>query len=189
MRSKYILVLLLLSTPLVAQFQLRLRNPEDVYAGQRRIVGEWCRQDFMGYRLVQGGWDKYKDLTTLKQNPDSPSVVIVARYQVGEHEPKSVSWDVNVNYVVVGRYDHATGYSPETGPATETVTFHTKEVNDKILITGVDPVSPHLSRVAALMWMKQQLASSKSDLDQVHLADAIKQLETTSSAPPDQSTP
>lgn len=179
MRLKFVLAFLLLSTPLVAQFQLHLRNPEDIYAEQRRAVGSWCRQDFMGYRLSDNGWDKYKSLTNLKHNPDSAAVVIVSRYQVGEHDPKTVSWDVNVTYVVIGRYDHASGYSPVIG--TETVTFKTRNVDDNILITGLDPTSPHVSKTAALTWMKQQLASTQSDVERIHLANAIKQLEPSSS--------
>ena len=179
MRLKFVLAFLLLSTPLLAQFQLHLRNPEDIYAEQRRTVGSWCRQDFMGYRLSDNGWNRYKSLTNLKHNPDSAAVVIVSRYQVGEHDPRSVSWNVNVTYVVIGRYDHATGYSPQTG--TETVTFQTKNIDDNILITALDPTSPHASKTAALAWMKQQLGSTQSDIEKIHLINAIKQLEPSSS--------
>ncbi len=178
MRPKFILAFLLLSTPLLAQFQLHLRNPEDIYAEQRRAVGSWCRQDFMGYRLSDNGWDKYKSLTNLRQNPDSAAIVIVSRYQVGEHDPKSVSWGVNVTYIVTGRYDHASGYSPEN--STEVVTFQTKDIDDNILITSLDPTSPHVSKSAALAWMKQQLGSTQSDVEKIHLTDAIKQLEPPS---------
>jgi hypothetical protein len=175
MRPKLVLAFLLLSTPLFAQFQLHLRNPEDVYAEQRRIVGSWCRQDFMGVRLSDGGWDKYKSLTNLKQSPDSASVVIISRYQMGEHDPKSVSWDVNVTYFVIGRYEHNSGYTPEAG--TETVTFQTKDVDGTILVTALDPASPHVSKTVALTWMKQQLATTTSDIEKIHLTNAIKALE------------
>lgn len=179
MRLKFIFAFLLLSTPLLAQFQLHLRNPEDIYAEQRRAVGSWCRQDFMGYRLSDNGWDRYKSLTSLKHNPDSAAIVIVSRYQVGEHDPRAVSWEVNVTYVVIGRYDHATGYSPATG--TETVAFQTKNIDDNILVTALDPTSPHVSKSVALAWMKQQFGSTQSDIERIHLASAIKQLEPSSS--------
>lgn len=178
MRSKFILAFLFLSTPLLAQFQLHLRNPEDVYAEQRRVVGSWCRQDFMGFRLSDDGWDKYKSLTNLKLNPDSPAVVIVSRYQIGEHNPRTISWDVTVTYFVVGRYDHSSGYSPATG--NESVTFKTKDIDDNILIVGLDPTSPHVSKAAAVTWMKQQLASTTSDIEKIHLKNAIKELEPAS---------
>ncbi len=178
MRAKFILIFLLLSTPLLAQFQLHLRNPEDVYAEQRRTVGSWCRQDFMGLRLVENGWDRYKSLTNLKYNPDSTSVVIVSRYQMEEHDPKKISWEVNVTYFVIGRYDHSSGYSPEAG--TETATFQTKDIDDSIVIVNLDPTSPHVSRAVALNWMKQQLASTTSDIEKIHLTNAIKELERPS---------
>ena len=180
MRPKLVLAFLLLSTPLLAQFQLHLRNPEDVYAEQRRIVGTWCRQDFIGVRLSDNGWNKYKSLTNLKENPDSTSVVIITRYQMGEHDPKSVSWDINVTYFVMGRYERSSGYMPDTG--TETVTFRTKDVDGDILVTGLDPASPHVSKTAALTWMKQQLASTTSDIEKFHLANAIKTLEPPSAS-------
>ncbi len=180
MRPRFVLLFLLLSTPLLAQFQLHLRNPEDVYADQRRVVGSWCRQDFMGSRLSDNGWNKYKPLTNLKQNPDFATVVIVSRYQVGEHDPKSISWDVNVTYFVIGRYDRSSGYSPE--PGTETVTFQTKDIDDNILVIGLDPTSPHVSKTAALAWMKEQLASTTSDIDKIHLTNAVKQLEPPSAS-------
>ena len=178
MRSKFILIFLFLSTPLLAQFQLHLRNPEDIYADQRRVVGSWCRQDFMGFRLSDNGWDKYKPLTSLKQNPDSASVVIISRYQVGEHDPKDISWDVNVTYFIIGRYDRGSGYSPDTGR--ETVLFQTKNIDDSVVIVNLDPTAPHVSKTAALAWMKQQLASTTSDIDKIHLSNAIKQLEPPS---------
>ncbi len=180
MRAKFILVFLFLSTPLLAQFQLHLRNPEDVYAEQRRVVGSWCRQDFLGFRLTENGWDKYKSLTNLKQNPDAPAVLIVSRYQVGEHDPRSISWDVTVTYFVIGRYDHSSGYSPQTG--TETVTFQTKDIDDNIVIINLDPTSPYVSKSAVLSWMKQQLASTTSDIEKIHLSNAIKELEPPSAA-------
>ncbi len=175
MRPKFILLAVLLSTPLFAQFRLHLRNPEDVYAEQRRVVGSWCRQDFMGNRLSSDGWDRYKPLTNLKYNPDSATIVIVSRYQIGEHDPRNVSWDVSVTYFVIGRYDHSTGYAPDSG--TETATFQTKDIDDNILVTGIDPAAPHVSKTAALAWMKQQLASTTSDVEKFHLTKAIKELE------------
>lgn len=187
MRSKFILVFLFLSTPLLAQFQLHLRNPEDIYAEQRRVVGSWCRQDFMGFRLSDSGWDKYKSLTSLKQNPDSSTIVIVSRYQVGEHDPKNISWDVNVTYFVIGRYSHSSGYSPETG--TELVAFQTKNIDDNVMILNLDPTSPHVSKPAALAWLKQQLASTTSDIEKIHLAGAIKALEPPPAAATSQGHP
>lgn len=178
MRSKVILIFLFLSTPLLAQFQLHLRNPDEIYAEQRRAVGSWCRQDFTGFRIADNGWDKYKSLTNLKHNPDYSSIVIVSRYQVGEHDPRNISWDVNVTYFVIGRYNRTSGYAPETG--IETVTFQTRNMDENIVIINLDPTSPHVSKAAGLTWMKQQLASTTSDIEKVHLTKAIKELEPPS---------
>ncbi|MGE5111160.1 MAG: hypothetical protein ACM3JB_09905 [Acidobacteriaceae bacterium] len=185
MRPRFLLLLLFFSLPVFAQLRLHVRNPEEVYAEQRRVVSSWCRQDFTGLRLNSEGWNRYKSLTNIKDNPDQSTVVIISRYQVGGHDPQSISWDVNVNYVVIGRYERSSGYAPDGG--TETVTFRTKDVDGDIVITEVDPASPHVSKKAALDWLKQQLASTTSDVEKFHLANAIKQLEPPSSTAATQS--
>src|SRR5512146_2825098 len=148
MRPRFLFLLLFFSLPVIAQLRLHVRNPEEVYAEQRRVVSSWCRQDFTGVRLNSEGWDRYKTLTNIRDNPDLSTVVIISRYQVGGHDPQSISWDVTVNYVVIGRYERSSGYAPDGG--TETVTFRTKDVDGDIVITEVDPASPHVSKKAAL---------------------------------------
>lgn len=188
MRPRFLLLLLFFSLPAFAQLRLHVRNPEEVYAEQRHVVSSWCRQDFAGLRLTFEGWNRYKTLTNLKNNPDLSTIVVISRYQVGEHDPQSISWNVNVNYFVIGRYERSSGYIPDGG--TESVTFRTKDIDGDILITDIDPALPHVSRKAALDWMKQELASTTSDVERFHLANAIKQLEppsaTTATQSPDQ---
>jgi hypothetical protein len=177
MPSKFIFALLLFSTSLFGQagFRLHVRNASEVYAEQRRLVGTWCRQDFEGVRLAPGGWERYKALTKLKSNPESQTVLIVSRYQIEQHEVQSVSWDVDVTYFVVGRFERGGGYVADEHP--ETVTFRTKEIDGDIVVTDVDPVHPHLSKKAAIEWMKRELATTTSDVEKFHLASALKILE------------
>lgn len=179
MRFKVIFVFLLLSTATFAQsgLRLRLRNPAEINAEQRRIVGTWCRQDFEGLRLAQNGWERYKALTTMKANPESPRVVVISRYQIEQHAGSSVSWDLDVTYFVIGRFDHFEGYVPDEH--TETVTYRLKDVDGDILISDVDPPTPHLSKKAAIDWMKRELATSSSDLDKAHFTSALKLLDPT----------
>jgi hypothetical protein len=175
MRWNYFLVFFLLSTPLFAQFRLRVRNPEELHAEQRRVVGTWCRQDFEGLRVANGGWDKFKSLTNLKTNPDSSTIVIISRYQIEQHDPQAVSWNLDVSYTVIGRFDPSSGYVPDTG--SDTVTFQTKDIDGNILITNMEPVSPHLAKKAALEWMKHELETTTSEVEKFYLASAIKALE------------
>jgi hypothetical protein len=156
-------------------YRLHVRNPSDLYAEQRRIVGTWCRQDFEGTRLTPGGWSRYKTLTNLKNNPDSPILVVVSRYQIEQHDAKAVSWDVDVTYFVIGRFERSGGYLPDEHA--ETVTYHTKDIDGAILITDFDPNAPYLSKKAAIEWMKRELTTTTSDIEKFHLTTALKTLE------------
>ena len=181
MRSKVIFAFLLLSTSLLAQsgLRLRVRNPSDLYAEQRRVIGTWCRQDFEGLRLAPNGWERYKQLTNIKSNPDSPSVLIVSRYQIEQHDASAVSWNLDVTYFVIGRYERNGGYIPDE--FTETVTYRTKDIDGDIVITDLDPTSPHLSKKAAVEWMKRELATTTSDVEKFHLTNALKTLDPAAS--------
>jgi hypothetical protein len=181
MRSKLIFAFLFLTTSLLAQSGLRLhvRNPSELFAEQRRVVGTWCRQDYEGTRLAPGGWARYKTLTTLKDNPDSQTIVVVSRYQIEQHDVQAVSWNLDVTYFVIGRFEGGSGYVPDERP--ETVTFRTKDIDGEILITDFDPVYPHLSKKAAIDWMKRELATTTSDVEKFHLTNALKTLDPTAS--------
>lgn len=155
------------------QFRLKTRSASELYAEQRRVVGTWCRQDFEGLRLSDTGWDRFKPVTAFKKNPEFTSIVIVSRFQV---EPRdNISWDMDVTYQILGRYDLGSGYIAD--PGTQTQSFHTKEIDGDILIVGIDPGTPHVSKKAAIDWMKRQLQTTSSDVEKIHLNDALKLLE------------
>lgn len=181
MRLKSIFAFLLLSTSLLAQsgYRLHIRNPSELYAEQRRIVGTWCRQDFEGLRLTPNGWERYKQLTNLKSNPDSPSVLIVSRYQIEQRDASAVSWNLDVTYFVIGRFERNGGYIPDE--FTDTVTYRTKDIDGDIVITDLEPASPHLSKKAAVEWMKRELATTTSDVEKFHLTNALKTLDPAAS--------
>ena len=174
----FLLVICSLSPVLVAQtgFRIKTRSSSELYADQRRAVGAWCRQDFEGLRLNDTGWDRFKSITNFKKNPEFNSVVIVSRYQV---EPRdSMSWDMDVTYTIVGRYERGSGYFNDAG--TQTVTFQTKDIDGDVVITSIDPGTPHVSKKAAIEWMKKELESSTSDIEKIHLQDALKMLDSAS---------
>lgn len=178
MRTKVVFAVVFLSSLLSAQsgLRLRIRNPSELYAEQRRVIGTWCRQDFEGLRLTGGAWDRFKPVTAIKDNPYVSSIVIVSRYQVDQ--PAAPTWSLEVTYTVLGRYEHGSGYRPDSG--TETVTFKTRDIDGDILITELEPNSPHVSKKAAIEWMKRRLASPASDVEKIHIADALKALEPAS---------
>jgi hypothetical protein len=186
MRCKFIFVFLLITTSVFGQSGLRLkfRNPLELYAEQRRVVGNWCRMDYEGLRLTPDGWNRFKPLTSQKDNPDSSTIVIVSRYQIAQHDPQAISWNLDVIYNVIGRYQHSTGFQP-AGGGPETVTYRTKEVDGDLVITDVDPTYPHMSKRAAIDWIKKELASTTiSDVEKYYLNSALKQLEPPAATTP-----
>lgn len=159
-------------------FRLKTRSAAELYAEQRKTVGTWCRQDFEGSRLSDAAWDRFRALTTFKKNPDYTSVVVVSRFQVEPRE--NISWDMDVTYTIVGRYEHGAGWIAQSG--TQTVTFQTKDIDGDILITNIDTNSPHVSKKAAIDWMKRELQTTTSDVEKIHLQDALKILDVPSVA-------
>lgn len=165
-----------------ANIRLKARSASDLYAEQRRVVGSWCRQDFEGLRLNPATWDRFKTVSTFKENPDFTSIVIVSRFEVQPRD--EASWDMDVNYFTLGRYQRGAGYTADSG--TQTVTFQTKDIDGNILIVDLDPASPHVSKKAAIEWMKSELEKTTSDVEKFHLRDALKVLDpapVTSSDP------
>lgn len=173
-------ILLLVSTVLVAQtgFRIKTRSTAELNAEQRNVVGSYCRFDFEGARLKEGGWSKLEPWTGKKSNPDFQSIVLVSRYQVIPNE--MAAWDVQVNYTTIGRFDLNAGFTPDAGM--ESVVFRTKDVDGTLEIVGIEPDAPHVSKRAALEWMKQLAADPKqTDVHRRHLQDAIRVLEPPAS--------
>lgn len=161
-------------------FRLKTRGIAELNADQRRVIGTWCRQDFEGLRLSESGWERFKPVTALKKNPDINTIVIVSRYQFEPHEGASASWDTDVTYTVIGRYEIGGGFI--ANPGTEVVTFQTKDVDGDIVIINLDPATPHVSKKAAIDWMKKTVESTASDVEKIHLRDALKVLEPPAAA-------
>jgi hypothetical protein len=181
-RTILILFVVGFAIPLLAQPSIRIkaRSAADLYAEQRRVVGSWCRHDFEGFRLSVADWARFRSLTTFKENPDFSSVMIVSRFDVQPRD--SASWNMEVKYVVLGRYDRGSGYT--ASPGSDTVTFHTKDIDDNIVIVDLDPSSPHVSKRVAIEWMRQELGKTTSDLEKAHLREALKVLDPTPAVAP-----
>jgi hypothetical protein len=176
-RTILFLFVVAFASPLLAQPSIRIkaRSAADLYAEQRRVIGSWCRLDFEGFRLTGTDLARLRSLSIFKENPEFSSVVIVSRFDVQPRD--SASWDMDVKYVVLGRYDRGSGYVP--GAGTDTVTFRTKDIDDNIVIADLDPTSPHVSKKAAVAWMRQELEKTTSDVEKVHLREALKSLDPT----------
>ncbi|MGA2988930.1 MAG: hypothetical protein ABSD88_00545 [Candidatus Korobacteraceae bacterium] len=152
------------------------RSFGDLAAEQRLLVSNYCRLDFNGARLSTEGWQQIRQLTSFRENPDFNTVFIVSRCQVVPN--KEPSYDINVNYVVIGRYEEGVGYAPF--PGTRTVQFETggKEMH----ITGIDSTTPFVSRQALVTWLKTKLAVASTSSQRSVIENSIKALEASAAA-------
>jgi hypothetical protein len=199
MRSRLspILLVLLLSSLCFAQggypggsgYRLRMKTAGEYAALQRQLVGAYCRLDFEGSRLSDDTWSKIKPLVRFKQNADFNLVEIVARYQIAPPEGQT-SQLVTVNYVVLGRYEVGFGYT--SAPSNHDVTFRAEEKDDQLEISSIDPNIPRVSKRAAVLWLKSQLAKTTNSIEKSQIERSLALLDpppaaqaATTAAPPE----
>jgi len=165
------------SVPVFALFNPKIRNFEQTGIEQRRVVSAYCRLDFQGARLSPEGWERIGPLTTFRENPEFNSFFIVSRYQLIEN-PKPTD-ELDVAYVVIGRYEDGAGYMPMPA-SVKNVTFEMRDQKDELRISHIDTPTPFVSRAAALAWLKSKLAMQKDAAGRAPIEGAIRALE----APP-----
>ncbi len=172
----------LVSLAAVAQagYKLKTRTAAEMASEQRRAVAAWCRADYDGVRLAEATWQKQmRPLTNLKRFSDFPSILIVSRYQF---EPQqNISTAVNVTYAVTGRYDLGFGYQASAG--SDSVTFRVEDKGGDILITDPGTDIPHVSKAAAIRWLKERLESPGNPNEKVQIKEALKTLEPAPAQP------
>jgi len=171
-----ILLAILLAAPLAMgqapSIKLKTHSVPELQAGQRALVGQWCRMDFEGSRLSDNGWKKFEPLTTIKLNPDFAAIYVVSRYQMDP--PQKVSMEATVDYNVIGRYESGVGYVPSDD--IRSVTFKFAEKEGELQIVDVDPAQPNVSKPVFIAWIKAQLAAAKSAADKTALQQTLNLL-------------
>jgi hypothetical protein len=149
------------------------RSSIDLSSKHRILLSNYCRLDYEGARLRPDGWKRFRPYTSMSANPDYRSLVIVTRFNV--ETPAQLAELVYVNYQDVGYYDERRGYVASA--TSERVEFQVEEVNNEVKVAKVSTEIPHVSPRAAIAWMNERLANPKTtDVDRVHLRDAVEQL-------------
>jgi hypothetical protein len=165
MRRAFVCCLVLIfSLPLLALWNPKIRTFEQMSVEQRRLVSAYCRLDFQGARLSPEGWERIRNLSTFRENPDFISIFIVSRYQL--IETPTPTHELSVAYVVIGRYEEGAGYTPMPS------------------VRNVDPATPFVSRKAAIDWLKAKLASQKEVAGRGQIEAAIQALEAQNTGTP-----
>lgn len=153
--------------------QLRGRSSGDLEAAQKVLLSNYCRLDFEGARLQAEGWKRFKAYTAVRANPEFTRVTIVSRFDV--ETPEGTGETLTVRYQKMGFYQQGEGYTPEA--ETDRVEFRVQEQNGILLVAGATPDGPHVSARAAVAWMNRLLEDPKTtDMERVHLKDALAQL-------------
>ena len=161
-------------------YKIKTRSASDMAMEQRRAVSAWCRMDYDGLRLSEPTWrQKMRPLTAEKNYSEFPSIYIVSRY---EFEPQQgISTTITVSYTTIGRYNLAFGYENLSGQ--DTVTFRVEDKGGEILITDSGTPMPHVSKAAAIQWMKERIESSNSANEKAQLQEALNILQPTPAKP------
>ena len=188
--------LFLITTAALAQYgqnaqsgvKLRGRSYADLYAGQKVLLSNYCRLDFEGARLQTNGWNRFKPFTSLRENPEFTSVIVVTRFDIDT--PETPTETLYASYQAVGFYQENEGYT--SASRNDRVKFRVQEQNGNLLLTEITPETPHVSPRAAIAWMNTRLADpSINELERAHLKDAVNQLNKflPQSRPADTTTP
>lgn len=163
--------LLLCACASVAQLRQSSRNEQ-----VQTVVREFCRQDFLGARLSPTGWDRVKQLTTWKDNPVWKSFRVITRYEQTTINAGFHSARVGVKYMVMGRFDLGTSYTPMN--ESQDVEFRVKEIDGDWRIDETDPdvLEPEVSKQAALQWLQAKQKSSTDPAEKISIETALKAL-------------
>ena len=171
---------------LFAQFPLpTTRSLEDNTPAQiRELVSKYCRFDYEGARLDSPTWQNLQPLVWWKSNPNYTHIDVVARYTVDM--PAAVSHgktSVTVHYRLLGIFDVATGYVPESPVANQDVDFHISSENSEWRIADAENTSPHPSRAAMLKWLSQKIDAAQDSAAKARYQSALEQLQAQSASP------
>ena len=181
-------ILLGLGGSAAAQYPLPLNRdqPTTGPAQIREIVANYCRLDYEGARLDAQGWTKLEPVLWSKPGSDYMQMDVVARYTVDEPVEDHGHYSVTVHYLMLGRYDLATGYSRELARSTLDVEFGVSSNNGEWKIGHIDPDYPHVSGPTLVKWLNAKLAKEQDQASRQHMTDALKKLQPPPAAPPAQ---
>jgi hypothetical protein len=178
--------LILVPLDLLAQFPVpTTRSLEDNTPAEiHELVSKYCRLDYDGARLDSQDWQKLQPLVWWKSNPNYTHIDVVARYTVDM--PAAVNHGktlVTIHYRLLGIFDTATGYVPESPIGNQEVDVQVSLENNEWRIADAENTSPHPSRAAMLKWLSQKIATTEDAASKERYESALKQLQAQSGSP------
>lgn len=151
----------------------------------RETVARYCRLDYAGVRLHQADWPKMQPLVAWQADPEFTLFLPSSRFDVGaDVVPQHGKYLVTVHYRLIGRFDMAQGYSPESANQVDDVQFVVSEVNGGWRITDIQPNYPHPSRAATVEWFSEKLSQAQEPALKLIYQHAIEEMESQKTAAP-----
>jgi hypothetical protein len=159
----------------------KMRTFQQMAGEEWRIVSTYCRLDFQGARLTPEGWARIGNLTSFRDNPEFHSFFVISRYQLIENSAPSD--DMEVAFVVIGRYDEGGGYVPVPS-VVRNARFEMHDQNGELRITHIEPTTPFVSRASTIDWLKNKLTTQKDAADRRQIEASIQALESQNKPAP-----
>jgi len=177
-------VLVLLASFASAQANLRLspgeRNTRN--AETRRVVGNYCRLDYDGARILPDGWARMQPLTTLRENPEYKRIAVVIRYQVvAEPRVDHGHYVYDVEYDVSGEFDLSGVYFIE--PTRITSQVEVAEVNGDLRVVNVSGVRPFVGRPRFEQWLQAKLNAETDPVSKANLEASLQRMQSQEKKP------
>jgi hypothetical protein len=170
-----------------AQLGMPLNRPDPKLEAVtiRETVARYCRLDYAGARLNQADWPKMQPLVAWQTDPEFTFFLPSSRFDVArEVVPQHGKYLVTVHYRLIGRFDMAQGYSPESADQVDDVQFVVSEVNGSWRITDVQPNYPHPSRAATVQWFGKKLSQAQEPALKLIYQHAMEEMESQKTAAP-----
>ena len=171
-----IVVLASFATP---QANVRLGTSERTTRASesRQVIGNYCRLDYDGARLLPDNWNRMQPLTSWRDNPDFRRVAVVVRYQIAS-EPRMEHgrFIYDVTYDLSGEYDLSGVYFTE--PTRITTQIEVGEVNGDLRIVEASSPRPFVGRPRFQQWLQSKVNSETDPAAKASFTTSLQRLQS-----------
>lgn len=166
------------------QANLRLGTSERTTRASesRQVIGNYCRLDYDGARLIPENWNRIQPFTGWRDNPDFRRIAVVVRYQISS-EPRFEHgrFIYDVTYDLSGEYDLTGVYFAE--PSRITTQIEVGDTNGDLRVLETSSPRPFVGRPRFQQWLQTKLNSETDPGAKVSLTNALQRLQAQDKKP------